>query len=462
MLGELASSWELWAGFLAGGVSGALWAGRKRRNSGIERRVTPADIVLSRPKENNAAGSGTTGSGRNDATTGDGGRNLLFELLERFPAPAFVKSEEGFYRAVNPAFVEWFELTGAEIVGNRDRDLMQEPLATFLLAGDRDVLRHNGDARERIEFTLPSGAFRTVEILRFTVPDPKGGKGIAGLVFDTTAHTLDMYDLTESKRVAEIANRSKSEFLANMSHELRTPLNAVIGFSEIIKNQLLGPVGQDRYVEYGNDIHVSATHLLGLINDILDLSKIEAGREDLAEETVQLPSLINSAVTMVKSRAHESGVALTTSIIDNPPTLIVDRRKMMQILVNLMTNAIKFTPKGGRVELRAVNDDGDGGLKLQVADTGVGIAEEDIPRALAPFTQLDRQLSRKQEGTGLGLPLTKRMVEMHDGTLAVVSALGEGTTITVRLPMNRCSWPDQSTDMPETAGEVRAPLFGTG
>lgn len=380
------------------------------------------------------------------------------EIIEGLPVPAFIKNAEGVYELTNSAFSQWFELAGQEVIGKTDRALMPTDLGSFMIAGDREVFRFNKASREVLDVVLPSGAARTVDLIRFPLQLGQNRKGVAGLVIDTTAHTLDKLNLSESIHQAELANRSKSEFLANMSHELRTPLNAIIGFSEMIKTEMMGPIGQPSYAEYGGDIYESATHLLGLINDILDLSKIEAGSEELAEEAVLLPDLISAVITLVKSRAHKGGIRLTTDIVDPGPVFYVDKRKVKQILVNLLTNAIKFTPQGGQVTLRALGDDSTGDFVFQVIDTGVGMAEEDIPRALSPFSQLDRQLSRKHEGTGLGLPLTKRMVEMHFGSLKVVSSIGEGTTIIVQFPATRVSWPDQESPTPGVAGAE--PVFG--
>lgn len=374
------------------------------------------------------------------------------------PMPAYLKDSNGVYRLANAAFSDCFEVDSSKVVGATDRDILPSDLATLIIAGDREVLRDGKPATEALAISLPSGTERSIDLIRFTLMQGEGSACLAGIVVDTTAHTLAKRELRESQRQAELGNRSKSEFLANMSHELRTPLNAIIGFSEIIKTEMLGPIGQPSYIEYGTDINESAMHLLGLINDILDLSKIEAGSEELAEETVTIPDLVDAVIMLVKTRAHNSGIKLVTETPDDPPVLIADKRKVKQVLVNLLTNAIKFTPKGGQVILRTAGDDRTGDLMFQVIDTGVGMAEEDIPRALNPFSQLDRQLSRKHEGTGLGLPLAKRMVEMHFGTLAIVSAIGEGTTITVRFPATRVSWPEQQVSDPEPA--QAASVFG--
>jgi PAS domain S-box-containing protein len=236
---------------------------------------------------------------------------------------------------------------------------------------------------------------------------------------------------------AELANRAKSEFLANMSHELRTPLNAIIGFSEIIQSETFGPVGSPKYRDYVSDIHESGKHLLALINDVLDLSKIEAGQMQLHEQTIDVPAVIRSAMGFMAERAREGGVTLAAELGPDPlPLLLADRRMVMQILANLLSNAVKFTPSGGRVAVKAWYGP-HGGYVVQVVDNGIGMALDDIPKALARFGQVDSGLQRAHEGTGLGLPLTKSLTELHGGSLDLQSEIGVGTTVTVRFPAER-------------------------
>ncbi len=242
-------------------------------------------------------------------------------------------------------------------------------------------------------------------------------------------------ELIAANDKAEFANRTKSEFLANMSHELRTPLNAVIGFSDMIHNEVFGPC-DERYRGYALDIHQSGQHLLDLVNDILDLSKVESGGDELHEEQIEIREVIESVVTMVKGRAQKGGVKLELEVPDHPPALRADNRKLKQILMNLLSNAIKFTEPGGKVTFRIWCRRGSGYV-FQIADTGIGIALDDIPKALASFQQVDGEHNRKYEGSGLGLPLAKSLVELHGGSLDLQSRLGVGTTVTVRLPEER-------------------------
>ena len=243
-------------------------------------------------------------------------------------------------------------------------------------------------------------------------------------------------DLAEARDQAEDANRTKSMFLATMSHELRTPLNAIIGFSELIGGEMFGPVGNDSYREYANDIRDSGQHLLDLINDILDLSKLESGSDELHEDNIDISEIARSAKWLISGRAQDDNIALETEIADGLPMLFADELKLKQILINLLSNAIKFTDPGGKVTLK-VWCSTKGGYVFQVIDTGIGIALEDISKALTPFQQIDNRLNRKYEGTGLGLPLSKSLAEMHGGSLDLQSQLGVGTTVTVRFPAER-------------------------
>ena len=243
-------------------------------------------------------------------------------------------------------------------------------------------------------------------------------------------------DLKLTSDEALIASQAKSEFLATMSHELRTPLNAIIGFSEVMKDEMLGPVGNVKYHSYAGDIHSSGQHLLDLINDILDLSKVESGKDELHEEDIEVSEVIRAVVRLVKQRAEVQGVKLILDTPDGLPKLRADKRKLKQILVNLMTNSVKFTEAGGTVKI-GTRCSSDGGWEFEVVDTGIGIAPEDVTKAFSQFGQVDGDLSRTYEGTGLGLPLTKALTEQHGGSIELQSEIGFGTTIIVRFPASR-------------------------
>ncbi len=242
--------------------------------------------------------------------------------------------------------------------------------------------------------------------------------------------------LSQSVIRSESASVAKSSFLANMSHELRTPLNAVIGFSEVIREQTFGPVGDRRYIEYAKDIMAAGQHLLQLINDILDFSKIEAEKEELNEGVVEVAGLVHSSVSIVRGQAERKEIEIAVELEEAIPRFKGDERKLRQSLINLLSNAVKFTPSGGDVAIRSWCRE-DSGLVMQVADTGIGIAQEDIPKALSQFGQVDSDLNRTYEGTGLGLPLTKALIELHGGSFDLQSKVGAGTTVTVRLPASR-------------------------
>jgi signal transduction histidine kinase len=242
--------------------------------------------------------------------------------------------------------------------------------------------------------------------------------------------------LIDAKNSAESASRAKSEFLANMSHELRTPLNAIIGFSEILKQETLGPLGHDSYRSYVADIRDSGIHLLRIINDILDLSKVEVGKLSLNEVPFDPREAVESCLRIVRERAANGSINLIPDLAPSLPTLNADERMVKQILLNLLSNAIKFTERGGSVSV-SVRAGADDGLIISVADTGIGIAAEDIGRALQPFIQIDSSLQRKFSGTGLGLPLARSMAQLHGAKFEIESAVGKGTTITVTFPSER-------------------------
>jgi signal transduction histidine kinase len=240
------------------------------------------------------------------------------------------------------------------------------------------------------------------------------------------------HEIQDKSRQLEVANQHKSEFLANMSHELRTPLNAIIGFSEVLLERLFGDINE-KQDDYLKDIHSSGRHLLNLINDILDLSKVEAGRMELDLSTFDLPSAIANALTLIRERAQKHGIAMAQNVEPELGDVLADERKFKQILLNLLSNAVKFTPDGGRIDVSARRQ-GDN-IIIAVHDTGIGIAPEDQEAVFEEFRQVGRNYTSKQEGTGLGLALTRRFVELHGGRISVDSKPGQGSTFTFTLPM---------------------------
>jgi signal transduction histidine kinase len=242
-------------------------------------------------------------------------------------------------------------------------------------------------------------------------------------------------NLVIARQEADLSSRAKSRFLANMTHELRTPLNAVIGFSDMIIAEVHGPIQNERYRGYLADIHKSGMHLLALINDVLDWSRLDSGTSDLHEETVELASLVDEALNVVAPMADKAGVRLSREFDVALPGVRVDQRRMHQVLLNLLSNAIKFTPAGGSV--RAILDRIDDGLRIRISDTGIGIAKENMARVFERFGQVEDGLTRKYDGTGLGIPIAKALVELHGGTFSLESELHAGTTATIVLPASR-------------------------
>ncbi len=241
--------------------------------------------------------------------------------------------------------------------------------------------------------------------------------------------------LRAAKDMAESGDRAKGEFLATISHELRTPLNAIIGFSEIMGQELFGPLGHSTYKEYTEDIRTSGTHLLNIINDILDVTKAQAGMIVLSDDTVDLSEVVETCLRLLGPEAEEKGLSLEADLAPTSIRVRGDRQRLNQILLNLLSNAIKFTAKGSvTVRLRG---DREAGVVLEVIDTGIGIAENDLERVMEPFTQADSTLSRAHEGTGLGLPLSRVLVELHGGVLTIESIFGQGAVARVHLPGKR-------------------------
>ncbi len=242
-------------------------------------------------------------------------------------------------------------------------------------------------------------------------------------------------EMAAAKASAETESRAKSQFLANVSHELRTPLNAIIGFSEIINSESMGPIGNEQYKEFVRDIHTSGVHLLSLINDILDFSKAEENKLQVDFEQVDLTKLIKISIRMVLPRAEEAKVKIVDDLPSDHVVLLADSKRLKQVILNLLSNAVKFTQENGTVAIRAWKDLDTSSVMIEIKDTGVGMAPQDLARALAPFGQVDNKLSRRYDGTGLGLPLTKKLVELMRGRFDIKSEIGLGTSITLSFPM---------------------------
>jgi PAS domain S-box-containing protein len=281
------------------------------------------------------------------------------------------------------------------------------------------------------------GTYIWVEASLSRWKDPDTGvTEIVSVVRDVCERIRHETALQQAKEEADDANRSKSQFLATMSHELRTPLNAIIGFADVMQHEVMGPIGNDKYRSYVTDIHESGTHLMQLINDILDLTKAEAGMAELNEDIVDVGEMIRAVVRLSRASIEKAGLTATIDLMPGLPLVRVDERKTRQVLFNLIGNAVKFTPAGGRIDICG-HFDRETGMQVIVTDNGIGIASENLQRVLEPFVQIDSSLSRQYSGTGLGLPTVKAIMELHGGALVLRSAVGAGTTVTAIFPPER-------------------------
>ncbi len=364
-------------------------------------------------------------------------RDRLRAVIDHLPAGLVLKDGSGRYLLANQQFMELYGLQTEKVVGGTARDYFPGEQAEVISGQDRTVLRTGIPMEAEMEVERLDGEKVFCMITRFPVLDSAGQAiGVGGIHMNISEMKEKERQLRIARDDAERANHAKSAFLANMSHELRTPLNAIIGFSEIMEQGLFGPLGNKQYSEYAEDIRRSASHLLSIISDILDLSKIEAGRMELHEEMIDLGKVVQSCQTIVKEAAAHAGLALRTQLPKGLPPLFADKRSVRQILLNLLSNAIKFTPQGGRVMVEA-RLEANGELALAVRDSGIGMSEDDIEIVLQPFGQVESAHTRSHDGTGLGLPITKSLAEMHGGSMTVESTVGKGTDIIVRFPASR-------------------------
>lgn len=291
----------------------------------------------------------------------------------------------------------------------------------------------NKDYEMDLRVIRPDGAACYVRIQGRCETDEDGDViALYGIMQDITGDTLREQDLREAKEAAERAYAAKSQFLANMSHELRTPLNAIIGFSEMIQNQLLGPVGNERYLEYIKGIRESGEHLLDLISDILDMSKIEAGKYNLMLEQCNVAKIIRMAIHMMEGRAIDSSIKIIACLDTEDMQAVCDRRALMQIILNLVSNAVKFSPENSTIKVHCAEENGL--YKIAVEDHGIGIPAHKLASITNPFEQVSSSYSREHEGSGLGLSITKELIEMHGGSMDIQSVLNQGTTVTLFLP----------------------------
>ena len=359
----------------------------------------------------------------------------LMDAIESMPDGLVLLDAERRFVMCNSRYREFYPqlasrltpgTTASEIVGTGAEDA--EPHDHFTTTGTaRATVLGSGLITPDQECQLATGRW-----IRVSDRSTREG-GLVGIRTDITSLKLNEEALREASRRAGAANLAKSQFLANMSHELRSPLNVIIGFAEMIESQMFGPLGSPKYEEYIRDIRESGRHLLALINDILDLSKIEADKYVLYPEPLCVPTLVRTCLRSFRLRAEEVGVRLEYSGGDIP-RITADERAIKQVLINLLSNAIKFTPSGGTITLQTAVEDQV--VVVSVTDTGQGIPAADLPRIGHPFEQSAKPDGKQNEGTGLGLALSRRLVELHSGSLEIRSHQGAGTEVTVRLPLS--------------------------
>ncbi len=365
--------------------------------------------------------------------------DLYTALLDHLPNGVNAKDNDGRYILANRQLQAWRGMTTNNFIGKTAHELFNDPpnLNDARDAQEEKVLKTRAASTREEWRQAPDGVARFFEWIKFPVLD-KDDKLIAiGTIgTDLTGRKAVEQHLRAAKETAELANRAKSDFLAHMSHELRTPLNAVIGFSQLMMAETFGKLGHHNYHDYAKDIFGAGNHLLNVISDILDISKIEAGELDLEIGEVDVGLLMASSFKMMRSRADDAGLTLTLKLPRNLPLFSGDELRLRQILLNLLSNSVKFTRPGGTITV-AVHQDKDGAMDWEISDTGIGIPKADIARVLKPFEQARQGFELSHEGTGLGLYLTQTLVELHGGKLSLSSEINKGTTVLIHFPPER-------------------------
>ena len=397
----------------------------------LEFRTRARNLLLLRHYERSARGAAAP-----DASAGlSRAHERLLRVIDAVPAMICATDGDGRYIFCNQRFASFVGLRPGRLIGRRPHEAHDDALARRLVERDARLLA--GEilpASFEEEIVDHDGNFCDLLTTKAVYHDGDGTM-VVTVSLDITARRRAELDLLAVKEQAEIANRSKTEFLANMSHELRTPLNAIIGFSQVMAGEMLGPIATTRYVGYARDILASAEHLLGIINDILDVSKLESGKLDLVEEVIDLPKAVADLIMLVEGKAKTADVRLIARHAGDVPLLRGDLRKIKQIILNLVTNAIKFSRPGGEVEIVLKNDAG--AAAVTVVDRGIGMDPEEVELATTRFGQVTGPWIRDHAGTGLGLPLAIGLAELHGAILTIKSIKDVGTTVTVAFPIDR-------------------------
>ena len=366
--------------------------------------------------------------------------SILRAIIENMPSAVSIKDVDGSYLVVNKCWNEWRNPNDLEIRGKSADDFFPEDFARSVWEKDREALTKQIPIQLEIETPFADGSSQTTLMQRFPITDEKGKlMAVGGINTDITERKLAEKSLQDAKEQAVSASLAKSEFLAHMSHELRTPLNSIIGFSQILTHQTFGKHANPKYADYAEDILQSSQHLLAVINDILDISRIESGETELDEENTDIAEEADICFRMIEERRQAKDIKIARHIENDLPRLRSDKRHIKQILLNLLTNAVKFTPPGGTVTFHAEAPESNG-MSIRVADTGVGISAEHLERVLEPFAQVKDNAHIAHDGTGLGLAISHRLVKLHGGALTIESEVGTGTTVTIQFPADRSVW----------------------
>ncbi|HVM78262.1 MAG TPA: ATP-binding protein [Stellaceae bacterium] len=362
---------------------------------------------------------------------------LLLRVIDAVPVRVSATDKDGRFVFANEAFARAIGRPVQAMIGRTPEELRPGAEAGAAMEMDRKLIAREAKPAPFEATVRDLGGEERVLLVNKAVLDDDVGRPmlVVTVSLDITDRKKAELAVLAAKEDAELANHSKTEFLANMSHELRTPLNAIIGFSQLMADEVLGPLGNSKYSGYARDICNSAEHLLGIINDILDVSKLEAGKLEIEEEVLDVAQIVRNLLHFVSDRAGALEVAIDTEIDRELPRLRADSRKLKQVLLNLVTNALKFSHPGGRVLLQARSQGG--AVAIDVIDRGIGMDEAEIATAITRFGQVASTWNRKHAGTGLGLPLAIGLVELHGGALEIKSRKGEGTTVTVVFPAER-------------------------